>query len=151
MKPVTSMHELPAREAIDFEVVVFQRIGDFVEVTVRGMTRMRDCDLVVIDDPFVTQLTPVGRGPEGAMREYALSRTVEVVEGVDVEVVSGRSIESICAFNLSEDLPVVCSADPCVEGLPSQFLHKRGERYVLTSADDVLLDARLTGGTTLVA
>jgi hypothetical protein len=151
MASATSMQTSPAQDAIDFEVVVFQRVGDLVEVTIRGMTRMRDCDIVVSDDPFVTRLTPVGVGPEGPVREYAVRGCVEIVDDVELEVGSGRFSESIIAANLTEDLPVVCTADPAAEGLPVQFLHKRGERYVLTSAADVLADARSWGRTTLVA
>ena len=76
-------------------------------------------------------MSPVGSYAEGRIREFSL-RTVVPINGRQRIVVQGaQGSEHVIGADVSEDLPVVCGADPTSPELPAEFLHKRGERYVL--------------------
>lgn len=114
------------REGIGFEVVVLRRIGDEVEITVRGMTTIVDIDLMVIDTDKRARIAAVGLCIQGPLREYELRTTVEIRPGKQIAVRGGSIAESVVASDLIDDLPVVCTADPTASGLPAQFLHRSG-------------------------
>jgi hypothetical protein len=130
-------HEgVDGREGIAFELVVFRRIGDEVEVTVRGMTTVAEVDLMVVDNDKRARIVAVGPCKQGPLREFELRTSVEVRPGKRLNVRGGSVVESVTASGLVDELPVVCTADPTARGLPAQFLHRRGGRYVLMSSAD---------------
>lgn len=139
-----------AREGIAFELVVFRRTGDEVEVTVRGMTTVAEVDLMVIESDKRARIVAVGPPKQGPLREFELRTSVEVLPGKKLDVRGGSVVESVTASDLVDELPVVCTADPTASGLPAQFLHRRGGRYVLMSGADALGSTGLPR-TTMVA
>jgi hypothetical protein len=139
-----------AGEGIEFGAVVFRRQGDVAVVTVRGMTTITDVDLMVIDSDARARIAPVGLAERGPAREYQMEVEVDIVPGKRIEVRGGAFVEAVVASDLPEELPVVCTADPTTAGVPGEFLHRRGDRYVLMNAADAAA-APGFGRTTLVA
>ena len=136
-------------DTVSFELAMFERVGDDVVVTVRGMAEAA-VELAVFDDGDKATITPVAPCLGGSLRDYGVSTTVDVVPGKKLVVRGLRCSETITAEDLVEGYPVVCSADPTVGGLPERFLHRRGERYVLMGGD-APAPSRSSGRTTLVA
>ncbi len=130
-----------ATEEIGFGLVVFERSGDRVDVTVRGITANLDPDLVVFEGARRAHITTVASPAQGRTLEYSLRVSVDAGPGTRI-VVEGRHCgealtETIAASELPDGLPVVCTADPASAGLPARFLHRRGDRYVLMTQDQV--------------
>ncbi len=126
-------------EEIGFGLVVFERAGDRVDVTVRGITANLDPELLVFETTHVASITTVASPAQGRTGEYTLHTTVEVGPSTRI-VVEGRhcgedTIESIAVADLPDGMPVVCTDDPTSVGLPERFLHRRGDAYVLMSVD----------------
>ncbi len=122
-------------DTITFELAVFERVGDEVHVTLRGMSRCAHVELVVFDDGRRATFTPMGSSSVDRVREYELADAVEFAPGKSLEVRGLNGTEVVMIEDVGEGFPVVCSADPTVPGLPEQFLHRRGDRYVLMSGD----------------
>lgn len=137
-------------EGVEFGAVVFHRRGDTAFVTVRGMTTVADVDLMVIDTATRARIVAVGLAERGPAREYDLGVDVDIAPGKRIEVRGGALVEAVVASDLPEDLPVVCTADPTTAGVPGEFLHRRGDRYVLMTAADAATGPA-PGRTTLVA
>lgn len=129
------MIDTAVMDTITFELVVFERIGDEIQVRVRGMSACTGIELVVFDDGHKATFTPVGSCATDRLREFDLRDAVEASAGKRLEVRGLNGTEVVMVEDITEGYPVVCSADPMAAGLPRQFLHRRGDRYVLMSGD----------------
>lgn len=127
------MDDTAVMDTISFELVVFERVGDEIRVLVRGMCASTRVELVVFDDGARATISPVGTCVTGRLREFALHDAVEAVPGKRIEVRGLTGAEVVTVEDVVEGFPVVCSPDPTAADLPEQFLHKRGDRYVLMS------------------
>ncbi len=121
-------------EEVPFELVVFERDATTVTVTVRGMTSCRNVEAVCYEAAQRTSVLVVGTTPGRHVRPYELRQTVDVAAGQTVSVHGLGTVEKVIGSVLPEDLPVVCGADPMLAGLAGDFLHKRGDRYVLMAS-----------------
>lgn len=135
-----------ATEEIGFGLVVFERSGDRVAVTVRGLTANLGPDLVVFESRSRATIMTVASPTQGRTGEYELHTSIVVGPSTRI-VVEGRhcgeeTVESIEAAELPDGLPVVCTADPASSGLPEQFLHRRGDSYVLMTAAEAGISGR---------
>ena len=144
------MQDTAVIDTISFELVVFERIGDEIQVRVRGMSASAHVELVVFDDGRSATLSPMGSCATDRVREFDLADAVDAEPGKRIEVRGLHGAEVVMTEDIAEGLPVVCSADPTAPGLPSEFLHRRGDRYVLMSDDPGETPAP-THRTTLVA
>ena len=143
------MMDTAVMDTITFELVVFERIGDEIQVRVRGMSACTSVELVVFDDGAKATFTPLGSCATDRVREFDLHDAVEATAGKRLEVRGLNGTEVVMVEDIAEGYPVVCSADPMAAGLPAQFLHRRGDRYVLMSGDGA--SPTPTHRTTLVA
>lgn len=137
-------------DTITFELAVFERHGDEVTVRVRGMSSCADVELQVFDDGRRAAFTPVGSYTADRIREYELADSVDAEPGKTIEVRGLHGAEVVVMEDLAEGYPVVCAADPSVPGLPEQFLHRRGDRYVLMGSGQPV-SSPMAHRTTLVA
>ena len=129
------MHDTAVMDTISFELVVFERVGDEIRVRVRGMSASARVELVVFDDGETATISPMGSCVTDRVREFDLADALDASPGKRVEVRGLNGTEVVMTEDLTEGYPVVCSADPTAAGLPQQFLHRRGDRYVLMSGD----------------
>ena len=120
-------------DVVSYELVVFERHGDEVELTVRGMTSSLDLDVVCHDRGRGTEVTVVGAPSLSDLRPYEVRTTVELRGDHPIAVRGLHETESLLGGSLPEAMPVVCGADPAQAGVVGDFLHRRGDRYVLMS------------------
>ena len=131
------MHDTAVMDTISFELVVFERVGEEIRVRVRGMSASTHVELVVFDDGRHATVSPVGSCITDRVREFDLVDAVDALPGKRIEVRGLHGPEIVMVEDVAEGYPVVCSPDPIAAGLPEQFLHRRGDRYVLMSGDGV--------------
>lgn len=131
------MHDTAVMDTISFELVVFERVGEEIRVRVRGMSASTHVELVVFDDGRHATLSPMGSCVTDRLREFDLTDGVDAGPGKRIEVRGLHGTEVVMSEDIAEGYPVVCSADPMAAGLPEQFLHRRGDRYVMMSGDGV--------------
>lgn len=137
-------------DTVDFETVMFERRSDGIKVTVEGMSCATGIDLMVFESGARITVTPVGCSAEGHLREYSLVTTLEPSPDRRVVICGLHQSESVLISDLPENLPVVCSPDPLRAPVSGDFLHRRGNRYVLMSSDDQMSSIE-RGRRTLVA
>lgn len=125
-------------DLVAFELVVFERKGDMATVTVQGMSSASDVEMVAFEQRGRRTLSVMGRPSLGEVRSFAVVSDLEVEADHDVVVRGLLDVEVVCLSDLPEHLPLVCGADPSQAGIEGEFLHRRGNRYVLmsTGADD---------------
>ena len=129
------MHDTAVMDTISFELVMFERVGEEVRVRVRGMSASTHVELVVFDDGATATISPMGSCLNDRIREFDLADAVDAAPGKRIEVRGLHGTEVVMVEDLADGYPVVCAADPTTAGLPEQFLHRRGDRYVLISGD----------------
>ena len=129
------MQDTAVMDTISFELVVFERVGEEIRVRVRGMSASTRVELVVFDDGRHATVTPTGSCITDRLREFDLVDAVDAAPGKRIEVRGLHGTEVVMSEDIAEGYPVVCSPDPMAAGLPHQFLHRRGDRYVLMSGE----------------
>ncbi|MEM7287986.1 MAG: hypothetical protein AAF480_16665 [Actinomycetota bacterium] len=145
------MHDTSVTDTISFELVVFERVGTEITVRVGGMSASATVELVVFDDGRTATISPIGSCATDRLRAYELVDAVDAAAGKSIEVRGLTATETVMVGDVVEGYPVVCTADPSAPGLPSRFLHRRGDRLVLVSADGEPPSPGPAHRTTLVA
>lgn len=138
-------------DGVSFELARFERTPTGVRVTANGMTRMVDVDLMVVEGRAGrVRLSPIGADPSGPLRAFEIVVDLDVDDTVVVDLVGRGSAESIAVADVPQDMALVCGPDPTAHAPAGPFLHKRGDRLVLTSLTDVVSSGRTRDRTTLV-
>lgn len=123
-------------DVVSYELVVFERRGETLEVTVRGMTSAIDLQPAVCEGASRTEISVVGVPALGDVRPFEVRTSVTVRPELPVVVRGLHESDAMLASSLPEGLPVVCGADPTQAELSVDFLHRREDRYVLMHGSD---------------
>jgi len=119
---------------VAFELVVFERSGDEVVVSVHGMSGSAVVDLVEYQRGNVLRLVVDGSWATDRVKPFVANHTVALGSAQTIKVEGGGHREAIPAGQLPQNMPVVCGPDPMLAGLTGDFLHYRDGRLVLMHA-----------------
>lgn len=118
---------------IAFEMAVFERVDGDVRIAVYGMSSGRDLKLELTDSPTRSTISVTATAAGGCVRPYVLHKTVRVSADRALVVQGHTRAEQVVESDLVDGLPLVCGPDPLLAGLTTDFLHRRGEHFVLMS------------------
>lgn len=118
---------------IPFEMAVFERTESDVRIAVYGMSSGRDLKLELNDSPTRSTISVTATAAGGCVRPYVLYKTVRVSADHALVVQGNSHAEHVAEPDLVDGLPLVCGPDPWLAGLTTDFLHRRGEHFVLMS------------------
>jgi hypothetical protein len=119
---------------VAFELVVFQRSGADVEVSVHGMSASEVVELVQWNRSKVMTLAVEGSWAADRVKPFVANLTVRPEPAQTIRIEGGGHREAIPAGQLPQNMPVVCGPDPMLAGLTGDFLHFRDGRLVLMHA-----------------
>ena len=126
----------PDAERVGVELLVVGRRdgADTVTITVHGLWTGPVPVVSAWHHDGSIEASVVGTDDGGPARPYCVTVDVDI-DGADSLVVRGRGRSEEIALEDLDDLSIVCGADPLLAGIPTPFLHRRGDRLVRVDSD----------------